>query len=235
MKFIRNVIIILIIVIGVIGGIKINEGYELYEKAIKEVSLEDKVSEIKSKENYTTLEELPEIYKKAVVAAEDHRFYTHKGVDVISIMSAIWNDITTLSLAQGGSTITQQLAKNVYFTQEKKLVRKIAEIFMAIEMEKNYSKDEILEFYINSSYYGEGCYTIKEASQKYFDKQPIDMTDYECILLAGVPNAPSVYAPTVNMDLAKERQLQVIRKMIKFNVITEEEAKVILESGEEDI
>ena len=206
----------------------------MYKDAIEEMSLEDKVSEIRSKENYTTLDELPEIYKKAVVAAEDHRFYMHKGFDVISIVSAIWNDITTLSLAQGGSTITQQLAKNTYFTQEKKLVRKIAEIFMAIEIEKKYSKDEILELYINSSYYGEGCYTVKEASRRYFDKEPIDMTDYECILLAGVPNAPSVYAPTVNIDLAKERQLQVIRKMIKFNVITEEESKKILEIEEGD-
>lgn len=232
MKFLRNIIIILIIVFGVIGGIKVNEGYEMYEKAIKEMSLEDKVNEIKSKKNYTTLDELPEIYKKAVIAAEDHRFYLHKGVDVISIMSAIWNDITTFSLVQGGSTITQQLAKNTYFTQDKKLVRKIAEIFMAIEIEKNYSKDEILELYINTSYYGEGCYTVKDASRKYFDKEPLDMTDYESILLAGVPNAPSVYAPTVNLELAQKRQLQVIRKMIKFNVITEEEAKAILESEE---
>ena len=235
MKTIRNIIIIVIIVVGVFGGIKINEGYELYEKAINEVSLEDKVSEIRSKENYTTLDELPDIYKKAVIAAEDHRYYTHNGIDVISILSAIWNDITTFSLAQGGSTITQQLAKNTYFTQEKKLVRKIAEMFMAIEIEKNYSKDEILELYINSSYYGEGCYTVKEASRRYFDKEPIDMTDYESIMLAGIPNAPSVYAPTVNLDLTKKRQLQVIRKMIKFNVITEEEAKKILESEEGDL
>ena len=103
---------------------------------------------------------------------------------------------------------------------------------MAFEIEKNYSKEEILELYMNTSYYGEGCYTVKEASRKYFDKEPIDMTDYECTLLAGVPNAPSVYAPTVNMELAQKRQLQVIRKMMKFNVLTEEEAKVILESGE---
>lgn len=232
MKFVRNAIILLVIVIGIIGGIKINEGYELYKEALNKTSLEDKVKEIKSIDHYTTLEELPKMYIKAVIAAEDHRFYTHKGVDVISIMSAIWNDITSLSLVQGGSTITQQLAKNTYFTQEKKLERKIAEIFMAIDFEKKYSKDEILEFYLNTSYFGEGCYTVKEAAKTYFQKEPIEMTDYESIMLAGIPNAPSVYAPTVNPDLAKERQLQVIRKMIRYNVLTEKEATEILEREE---
>lgn len=231
MKFIRNVFIILLIIFALIVGIKINEGYELYNEAITAFPLEDKVAEIKSVDNYTKLDEVPEIYIKAVISAEDHRFFLHKGVDIVSIISAVWHDIESRSLAQGGSTITQQIAKNIYFTQEKKLKRKIAEIFMAFELEKNYSKEEILELYMNTSYYGDGCYTVKEASRKYFNKEPIDMTDYESILLAGVPNAPSVYAPTVNMELCKKRQLQVIRKMIKFGALTEEEAKAILESG----
>lgn len=233
MKIFRNIVIVFLIIIFIIVGIKIDEGYKLYKTAIEQTSIEDKVTEIKSKDNYTTIEELPEMYTKAVIAAEDHRFYLHKGVDIISIFSAIWNDITSLSLAQGGSTITQQLAKNTYFTQEKKITRKIAEIFMALDFEKKYTKNEILELYLNTSYFGEGCYTVKEASRVYFDKEPLQMTDYESIMLAGIPNAPSVYAPTVNLDLAKERQLQVIRKMIKFNVLTENEAQEILENGEE--
>lgn len=231
MKTFRNIFIILLIVIFIIIGIKVKEGYELYKAAIEQTSIEDKVAEIKSKDNYTAIEELPEMYTKAVIAAEDHRFYLHNGVDIISIFSAIWNDITSLSLAQGGSTITQQLAKNTYFTQEKKITRKIAEIFMAIKFEKKYAKNEILELYLNTSYFGEGCYTVKEASRTYFSKEPIQMNDYECIMLAGIPNAPSVYAPTINPDLAKERQLQVIRKMINYNILTESEAQKILEKG----
>src|SRR5699024_4206523 len=105
--------------------------------AINEVPLEQKVAQIKEKDNYTTLDEIPDIYKKAVVSVEDHRFYTHGGIDIIAIGRAIWNDIKAMSFVEGGSTITQQLAKNVYFTQEKELTRKAAEVFMAFEIEEH--------------------------------------------------------------------------------------------------
>lgn len=232
MKIIKNIFKIILLCIIIIVGVKVNEGYTLYKEAITAVPLADKELEIKSINNYTKIEELPEIYLKAVIAVEDHRFYSHNGIDLISIGRALINDIMTMSFAEGGSTITQQLAKNTYFTQEKKITRKIAEVFMAFEIEKKYSKNEILELYLNTSYFGEGCYTVKEASRTYFDKEPIEMTNYESILLAGIPNAPSVYAPTVNPDLAKERQLQVIQKMIKYNVLTKETAEEILK-GEE--
>ena len=134
----------------------------------------------------------------------------------------------TFELREGGSSITQQVAKNVYFTQEKTALRKIAEVFMALEIEKNYDKDEILELYLNTSYFGDGYYTIKDACKGYFDKELMQMTDYEAILLAGIPNAPSVYAPTKNPDLAKQRQMQVMEKMIKYGYLTEKEAENIL-------
>ena len=98
-----------------------------------------------------------------------------------------------MSFVEGGSTITQQLLKNVYFTQEKKMTRKVAEVFMAIEIEKKYDKDEILELYLNTCYFGDGYYTIKEASRGYFDKKPKEMSEYEAIMLAGIPNAPPAY------------------------------------------
>ena len=103
---------------------------------------------------------------------------------------------------------------------------------MSFEIEKNYNKDEILELYLNTSYFGEGCYTVKEASRKYFGKEPKEMTDYEAILLAGIPNAPSVYAPTKNPELAKQRQKQVMNKMIKYDYLTQEEADKILKQAE---
>ena len=102
---------------------------------------------------------------------------------------------------------------------------------MSFEIEKNYNKNEILELYLNTSYFGDGYYTVKEACNGYFNKELNEMTDYECILLAGIPNAPSVYAPTKNPELAKQRQKQVMNKMIKYGYLTQEEADSILKQG----
>lgn len=168
------------------------------------------------------------MYINAVISVEDHRFYKHNGIDIIAIGRAVVNDIKAMDFVEGGSTITQQLCKNIYFTQEKKITRKIAEVFMAFKIESNYEKKEILELYINTSYFGEGCYTVEEASNKYFGKEPKNMTDSECIMLAGIPNAPSVYNPIENSKLAKQRQKQVIDKMIKYKYLTQDKANEIL-------
>ena len=168
------------------------------------------------------------MYINAVISVEDHRFYQHGGLDIIAIGRAVINDIKAMSFVEGGSTITQQLAKNVYFTQEKKLERKIAEVFMAFDFEKALEKSEILELYLNTSYFGDGYNTVKEASRGYFGKEPKDLTDGECIMLAGIPNAPSVYAPTQNMDLAKQRQKQVALKMVEYGYLTEKQMEDIL-------
>jgi len=208
------------------------EGYNMYKDAIETLSIEEKIQSIKEKENYTKIEEIPQIYINAVISVEDHRFYSHSGIDVIAICRAVVNDIKALDFAEGGSTITQQLSKNIYFTQEKKITRKIAEVFMAFDIESKYDKKDILEFYLNTSYYGDGYYTLKEACRGYFNKELNEMSDYECLLLAGVPNAPSVYAPTKNLDLTKQRQKQVINKMIEYGYLNKEEAENILKQGE---
>ena len=187
-------------------------GYLMYSNALREMSLSDKVAEIRSRDTYTTLEELPEIYLRAVIAVEDHRFYRHKGIDIIAIGRALWTDIKAMSFVEGGSTITQQLAKNMYFTQDKDIRRKVAEMFMAFHIEKNFDKDDILELYVNTIYFGNGYYCVRDASLGYFGKLPKDMTDYESTLLAGIPNAPSIYALTNNPELANERQQQVLKK-----------------------
>ena len=229
MKIIKNIFRIILLAVIIFICVKVNEGYQMYKKAILETPLETKIQEIKEIDNYTTLNEMPEIYRNAVIAVEDHRFYTHKGIDILSIGRAIVNDIKAKKFVEGGSTITQQLAKNAYFTQDKKMTRKIAEMFMAFAIEKKCTKNQILELYLNTSYFGEGCYTVRDAANTYFKKAPIEMNDYESTMLAGIPNAPSVYAPTVNPELAKQRQLQVLQKMIKYEVITEVEAQNILE------
>lgn len=201
------------------------KGYAMYKSALNETSLTQMVQSIREKEEYAKLDELPDTYLQAVLSVEDHRFYRHPGIDPLAIARAVVNDIKAGAFVEGGSTITQQLSKNLYFTQEKEMTRKAAEVFMAFDLEKNYSKDEILELYVNTIYFGNGYYCVKEASEGYFDKEPGDMTEYESTLLAGVPNAPSAYAPTVNPKLAKERQGQVIERMIACGYFSEKEAE----------
>lgn len=225
-------VMLLLMLIGIsIGLLLIGKGYDMYKEAIQETPLEEKVEEIKSKANYTKISELPQMYLDAVISVEDHRFYKHSGIDVIAIGRAIINDIKAMDFVEGGSTITQQIAKNEYFTQEKKITRKIAEIFMAYEIEKNYLKDEILELYINTIYFGNGYYNIKDACEGYFGKSPNEMTEGECIMLAGIPNAPSVYNPKENPKLAKERQKQVADKMVEYGYLSKEKEDEILEEG----
>lgn len=228
-KILKRLIILIILIIIAIIGIFTYQGYSLYKEAINEMSIEDKVNEIKSGvTEYIEYKELPEDYINAVIAVEDRRFFSHNGVDAISITRAILKDIQTMSLAEGGSTITQQLAKNVYFTQRKEFTRKIAEIFMAFEFEKKCSKEEIFELYVNTIYFGDGYYCVYDAAKGYFDKIPKDMNLYESTLLAGIPNAPSVYSPNVNPELSKQRQAQVLYKMLKYNFISQDQANKIL-------
>ncbi len=203
------------------------EGYGLYKNAVQEESLEETVAEIRRQENFTSLEEMPETYVQAVVSVEDHRFYDHFGLDLIAIGRAVVNDIKAGRYVEGGSTITQQLAKNLYFSQEKTMSRKAAEVFLALEIEQKYTKDEILELYVNSIYFGDGYYSVGEASEGYFGKPASEMNDYECTLLAGVPNAPSKYAPSKNLALAEKRQQKVISRMEACGYITEEETTLM--------
>lgn len=224
-KLIRRFFFLAVAIIVIAGSALVGSGYKMYRDALDYQSIESKVAEIQSNPSYTTLSEMPELYLDAVVAVEDHRFEQHFGIDPIAIGRAAWNNLTSWSLREGGSTITQQLAKNMYFTQEKSFIRKIAEMFMAFRLENSYTKDKILELYVNSIYFGDGYYCVRDASQGYFGKEPIDMTGYESTLLAGIPNAPSVYSLTANPDLAKQRQQYVIQQMVRYGYISEDEGK----------
>ena len=231
MKLIKRIIIFIILVVLFAGAVLTYKGYSMYKEALDKISVKDKVEELRAQENYTKFEDLPEFYVDAVLAAEDHRFYDHGALDYIGLARAIWTNIKSFELKEGGSSITQQVAKNVYFTQEKTALRKIAEIFMAFEIERNCDKNTIFEIYVNTSYFGSGYYGIKEAANGYYDKDPIDMNEYESSMMAGVPNAPSIYAPTKNPDLASQRQRQVLEKMVRHKFITEKEMDEILEKG----
>ena len=232
MKVVKRIIIFIILVVLFAGAILTYQGYAMYKEALNKISVKDKVAELQAEENYTQIENLPQFYLDTVVAVEDRRFYNHGALDYIGIARAIWTNIKSFELREGGSSITQQVAKNVYFTQEKTALRKIAEVFMAFEIERNCDKDTILELYVNTSYFGSGYYGIKEAANGYYDKEPIDMNKYESSMLAGVPNAPSAYDPNKNPDLASQRQRQVLDKLVKYEYITEEEKEEILNLAE---
>lgn len=230
MKFVKRLLLFILVIIIAISSFIIFNGYNMYKDAINEISLDKKVSNIRNDVNFVALDEVPKYYSDAIIAVEDHRFKEHGAIDIISIGRAFVSNVQAKELNEGGSTITQQVAKNLYFITEKNFVyRKIAEIFLSFDLENNYSKDEILELYFNTIYFGDGYYGVKQATKGYYKKEPKDLSLYEATMLAGIPNAPSVYAPTVNPDLAKSRQGKVVRSMVEYGYLSQEEADKIEE------
>lgn len=216
MKVLKRILFLILIVLIILLSILTISGYSIYKTAINEISLEDKISSIEKEKNYTYYKDLPKDYIDAVIAIEDHRFKDHHGIDYISLGRAIIRNISEFDFVEGGSTITQQVAKNLYFSQEKKVTRKVAELFVAFDLEKNYDKDKILELYVNTNYFGSGYYGVKEAAKGYFDKSLDELDFNECTLLAGIPNAPSIYSLDANPDLAEQRAAQVVRAMEEY-------------------
>jgi membrane peptidoglycan carboxypeptidase len=227
MKLFRKLLILLLILLIVAASILFFIGFGYYSNTLKDKPLITRVEEITSQEHYTSFDELPENYISAVIAVEDHRYYDHGFIDLIGIARAFYTNIRDGEFAEGGSTITQQVAKNVVFNQDKTLIRKLGEVFAAYDLERNYSKNEIFALYANSSYFGDGYYCIYDASMGYYNKEPKDLTLSEASMLAGIPNAPSVYSPSVNPDLAKKRQKYVLSRMVEYGYITQEEADSI--------
>ena len=168
MKKLFKVLIFLLLIGMSIALLFVNNGYNMHKEAIEKTPLKEKIAEIRLKENYAEFSELPQTYVNAVISVEDKRFYKHNGIDILAIGRAAINAIKAMSYVEGGSTITQQLAKNMYFTQEKKMERKIAEVFMAWKIEDNYSKEDIFELYVNNIFFGDGYYTVKEAARRIF-------------------------------------------------------------------
>lgn len=228
MRFIKKVFGTVFLIIFIAAAVIIALGYGKYNQAIGLLPIDEAAKNIRSDDSFTPIEDISPTFKNAMVAVEDRRFYKHKGVDIIGIGRAIKTNIEKRSLSEGGSCITQQLAKNIYFMHDSSLSRKIAEVMIALKLEKEFSKDEILELYFNVIYYGSGYYNIADASRGYFGKSPYDLTDYEATLLAGIPNAPSVYSLDNNPDLAKKRQKTVIDAMVDMDYMTEEWAEELL-------
>lgn len=223
-KFICRLIALALIVCIIAAVFYGYKGYEMYKEAVSKTPISSIAEDICSREHFTEYESLPQIYIDAVIAAEDKRFFRHKGIDPLAIARAAFNDIVAMAFVEGGSTIPQQLAKNELFTQDKKIERKFADAFGAFAIENQYSKKQIFEMYVNSIYFGSGYYGIYDAAMGYFSKTPAQLDDYEAVMLAGLPNAPSNYSPDSNMQLAEKRMSVVLKRMVKCHKITEDEA-----------
>jgi penicillin-binding protein 1A len=163
--------------------------------------------------------QIPKDLQNAFVAVEDNRFYDHMGIDPRGILRAAWANLRGRTVTEGGSTITQQLAKNAYLTQDRTLKRKIQEVFLALQLERQYTKQEILEMYLNQIYFGQGAYGVQAAAQTYFGKNVEDLTLNECAMLAGIPKSPNYYSPTNNLQAATERKATVLDQMAKYGYI----------------
>jgi penicillin-binding protein 1A len=166
---------------------------------------------------------IPEHVKKAFVSVEDVRFYHHPGVDLIGIMRALWHDVKAGGIVEGGSTITQQLARMLFLKHERSLKRKLKEAVLSIRIEKQYTKDEILGLYLNQAYFGTRAYGIMAASQTYFGKSVQELSIGEAALLASLPKAPSFYSPFKNPEKAVERRSVVLKEMLSHKFITDNE------------
>ena len=187
------------------GGEKIGEFYELRRKPV-------------------ALNEIPKVVIEAFIAAEDAQFFSHKGIDIGGIVRAAIKNFRAGRFVQGGSTITQQVARSLLLKPEKKLSRKIKEVILAMRLEKELSKEEILYLYLNEIYLGHGAYGVQSASQNYFGKDVSGLNLAEASMLAGLPQAPSRYSPLVDANLAKERQLYVLGRMVEDGYISKKQA-----------
>ncbi|MDC0759723.1 transglycosylase domain-containing protein [Brevibacillus sp. AG] len=192
---------------------------------------ENKLAAVQQSNSYVKLDEMPDHVWKAFVAIEDHRFMQHPGVDPVGLSRAIWVDIKEGAYVQGGSTITMQLARNLFLTNDKTMTRKVKEIAIALQLEQRYSKKELLEIYLNVIYFGHGKYGIGEAVPFYFGKKATEtgnraVTLGEAAMLASLPKGPERYSPVKNWDRAKQRQAVVLNRMNELDVIDQSESKL---------
>ncbi|GBF32782.1 multimodular transpeptidase-transglycosylase [Desulfocucumis palustris] len=190
--------------------------YDKDNKLITKVGIENRVP--------ISLSDIPENVQEAFLAAEDRRFYQHFGVDLQGIIRAVFVDLTKGGLHQGASTITQQLIRMSFLTPDKTIKRKIQEIILAVQVERHYSKEEILEMYLNKIYFGEGAYGIQSAAQTYFDKGVSDLTVADAALLASIVRAPSIYSPYRDEKTALNRRDTIISQMAEYGFISPQEA-----------
>jgi len=200
---------------GITKNIRLEENLLVnLDKTVSYYDQDNSLLFTQARENKVTeIDNIPLHVQNAFIAVEDKRFYKHKGVDFKGLSRAMLTNVKTLSFKEGGSTITQQLIKNTHFSNQKTIKRKLYEIKLAKKLEKKYSKKQILEKYLNTIYFGDNCYGIAEASERYFNKKPNDLTINEGAILAGIIKAPSIYSPIKNKEKALSRKNLVLKLM----------------------
>ncbi|MGL4606891.1 MAG: transglycosylase domain-containing protein [Eubacteriaceae bacterium] len=245
----NNIGIKILVVLLVLGILCIGVGYSIYAANRKDISAYEyhpkEKTEIYSSDNVliaelykqnrtnVTLDQIPVDLQHALIAVEDSRFYDHFGIDIYGIIRAFFSNVFSGGVGEGGSTITQQLSRVLFLPDiateqnlNQSISRKLTEISISLQLEEKYSKEQILEMYFNEYYFGSGAYGIEEAAKTYFNKSVSEVNLAEAAMLAGLPQAPSAYAPNSDFEAAKARQLVVLSRMVKEKFITQEEADI---------
>jgi len=237
----RGKILLYVVLVVLFGGLGVGGGYfvsDLYNLPHIEQLEEYQPSQItriysgdgevlaelfQERREVATLSRIPLYLQNAFIAAEDHRFYQHRGIDFRRILKAVWVDLRTWSMAEGASTITQQLARNLFLTPQKTFLRKLKETILAIQIERRYSKKEILPMYLNQIYFGKGIYGVGEAASFYFGKNISDINLAESAFLAAIPRNPTYYSPLSHPDHTNQRKEVILKRMQELGFITEDE------------
>ncbi len=206
-KILVALFLLLIVLVGWINGSIKQAEFQLNSRIPEQIQ--------QKRSEYVENDEIPEELYEAIVNAEDHRYYYHFGIDPLGIARAAIVDIQAGSIVEGGSTLTQQLAKNLFLSPERTMERKIKDMVLAVELEALYSKQEILTMYLNLVYFGEGAYGIGEAAEIYFQKSVSELTREECAVLAAIPRAPSICNPIADQAGIMRRQKMILSKMQK--------------------
>ena len=227
MKFIRKCIVFIIVSIVLVVSLYMFVCHRIYNEYSEQASIPYLVEKVESKNTFVPYENLPDSLVKATIAIEDRRFYSHNGVDMIGLARAIVSQVDDDFLKSGGSTITQQTAKNLYGMYDQSFFNKGVQMWMAWELEKNYSKDEIIAIYVNIINYGDLNDGIYEASVNYFGVYPYDLSIQQASILAGIPNLPSYYQLSNHYDNARTRQYNVLVCMADCGYINESDIEWI--------
>ncbi len=196
------------------------------QKFFVALNMEEVINPLREDSNWVKLADIPKNMQNALIAIEDHKFYEHDGISPTSILRAILANVSEGEgeVAQGGSTLTQQFVKNTFLTHEQTMERKIEEAILSVVLEDKYSKDEILEMYLNTTYFGAGATGIHQASKVYFGKHISRLTLEEAAVLAALPYAPSALNPLEHPIECKQRQMLVLNAMVKYGFITQDAA-----------
>lgn len=223
-KKILNILLLLLGVLILITGCYFGDCYNDAKDLMTNEPISEKVESYTNKAEYIVYDDINTYFVNAVVATEDKRFFSRKGFDWIALSRAIIVNVVSGELREGGSTISQQIAKNLYFQGTRRGIKeKIEEVFIMLELEKDYSKEDLFALYASMNYYGDGYYGLSEASLGYYEIDQKELTLAEAAMLAGIPNAPSLYQLSTGYDLAKERQEKVLYRMLEEKYIRQDE------------